>query len=807
MKFTLSWLKEYLETVASLDEICDTLNRIGLEVEDVIDRSRELRDFNCVLVEEVTRHPNSDHLHICRVRVAGIEDAITVVCGAPNVVAGLKTVFAPIGSVLPGKDALRIEKIRIRGVDSNGMLCSEAELGLGSDHRGIVELDRNTKIGANVADIFGLSDPIVNMSITANRGDCLGVYGIARDLAATGIGRLGKLRKPSVRVEQSSAGQRSLALNSVGCPRFLFREIKNIKNCRSPEWLENRLKSVGLTPRNALVDIGNYVMFSFGKPMHFYDLSALEGNLSVRDSREGEVFVDLFGNEHRLPSGAVVICDERKILCLGGIVGSNDCCVSEKTDSVILESAIFDPIEIARTKKILNIQTDAGYRFERGSDYEMVDFALEYASDLVGKICGGNFGRATNSERGGYRQSLERFVRMDYGHVEKRLGLKIARKNVDRILKSLGYGVEKEEGRGDSMILKIPLFRNVVECREDVIDDIIRIYGYANLSDGDFMDPVVHEKEDSLFYRGLEDSLYRVRKRLAGNGMVELITYSFLRREDCSYFSEVNEELDLINPIISDLSHMRQNLIPNILNTIVKNGNRGFNNMSFFEIGHVYRECALDREDNVVCGVRYGDCESKDCHGEAREFDIFDVKRDLFDVLAIFGLSDDLVVKRETPKYYHQGRSGAVFGKDAVLLGYFGELHPAVAMKFSLKTRPMIFEFFIDHMPRDLMIGSGRRVSDFIVNDLQPITRDFSFILDEKIEVGNVMADVAAIDSLISDVSLFDVYSYGDGKKSIGLTVEIQPVNKTLNRDEIEVVCSKVLGLMSGRYKGVLRDR
>jgi phenylalanyl-tRNA synthetase beta chain len=397
---------------------------------------------------------------------------------------------------------------------------------------------------------------------------------------------------------------------------------------------------------------------------------------------------------------------------------------------------------------------------------------------------------------------------MDYGQIEKRLGLKITRRDVNRILKSLGYSIEKEDARGDSIVLKVPLFRNCIECREDIIDDIIRIYGYANLFDGDFMDPIIHEKEDSLFNRKFEDNLYRIRKRLAANGMTELITYSFLKKEDCSYFSEINEDLDLINPIISDFSHMRQNLIPNILNIIVKNSNRGFNDLSFFEIGHVYSECALDKEYNIVCGVRYGNRESKDYHGETKEFNVFDAKKDLFDVLAIFRLDGDLVVKREAPKYYHQGRSAAVFGKDGVLLGYFGELHPAVAMKFSLKNKPMIFELFVDHIPRDIMIGSDYRISDFIVNDLQPITRDFSFILDEKLEVGNIMADIGNVDrSLISDVSLFDIYSYGDGKKSIGLTIEIQPLDKTLNREEIEAISGRIVDLVSSKYSGVLRDK
>ncbi|MDR1494739.1 MAG: phenylalanine--tRNA ligase subunit beta [Rickettsiales bacterium] len=808
MKFTLSWLKEYLNTNATLDEIVSTLNRIGLEVESVVNRATELRDFRCVLVEGVDKHPNSDHLRVCSVRTGETGSLLTVVCGAPNVKAGMRTIFAPIGSVLPGKEVIKIGKARIRGIDSNGMLCSEKELGLGDNQEGIIELGRNTKLGICAADIYGLADPLIDMSITPNRGDCLGIYGIARDLAAVGIGKLKKLRTPIIRTN-GFTGEHNLTLNSKNCPRFLFREVKNLKNRRSPEWLENRLKSIGLTPKNALVDIGNYTMFSFGKPVHFYDLSSLEGNLSVRDSMEGESFVDLFGNEHKLPSGAVVICDEKKILCLGGVLGSKNSSVTKETSGVLIESAIFNPINIARTAKLLNIRSDTAFRFERGNDYEMVDFALDYASSLLKKICGGDLGEAVNREQSGYRKSLTRNVRLNHSQIEKRLGLKITKKDVLRILKSLGYGVAKKAGdrSADVMVLEIPLFRNNIVCAEEIIDDLIRIYGYHNLLDGDFIDQKVHEKEDSHFHRKFEDNLQRIRKKLASNGLMELVTYSFLRKEDSGYFSKVNDELDLINPIISDFSHMRQNMIPNILNVLVRNCSRGLSDLSLFEIGHVYNECAIDREDNVICGVRYGNYKPRDCHGGTREFDIFDVKKDIFDVLTIFGLDNQSVVRKETPRYYHQGRSGAIVGENGIILGYFGELHPALVTKFSLKSRPMVFEFFIDRVPKDILMNVGFRTSDFVVNDLQPITRDFSFILEEQKEVGNLIRDVGNINkTLISQVFLFDIYSYGDGKKSIGITVEIQPVDKTLNKDEIDNLSGAVVELVSSRYGGILRD-
>ncbi|MDR1425617.1 MAG: phenylalanine--tRNA ligase subunit beta [Rickettsiales bacterium] len=813
MKFTLSWLKEYLETTVPPEKIVDTLNKIGLETESFSNRAEELRSFNCVQVESVEKHPNADNLHLCRVRTNDSEIPLEIVCGAPNVTAGMKTIFAPVGSVLPGEGAQKIERVKIRGVYSDGMLCSEKELCLGNDSDGIVELDKNVKIGANVADIFGLSDPIIEISITPNRGDCLGVYGIARDLAAAGLGKLRKLENidSNLEINNPTGKPRHLTLETANCPRFFLREVKNIKNCRSPQWLENRLKVIGLNPKNALVDISNYIMFSLGKPLHFYDLSAIEGNLVVRDSREGENFTDLFGVAHRLPAGAVVICDEKKILCLGGIVGSSSGCINEKTKDIIIESAIFDPINIAKTKKTLNIQTDAAYRFERGNDHNVVDFALEYASALIYRICGGGyFSETANHEHDSYRKSLKKTIRLAYGQIEKRLGLKIAKKEVSGILKSLGYSIEAETKKDgdDSLLLEVPSFRRGIECKEEVIDDIIRIYGYDNLIDGDFTDSEIYETENSLFYRKFEDNLHRIRKRLMSNGMTELVTYSFLRKKDCSYFSEAREDLDLINPIISDFSHMRQNMIPNILNAIAKNENRGSSDLSFFEIGHVYNECALDRENNVICGIRYGNYESKSCYGEARKFDIFDVKKDMFDILALFRLGDSLIVKRGAPKYYHQGRSGAVFGENEILLGYFGELHPAIAEKFSLRDRPVIFEFFVDNIDKKTMLGDSRTTDGFVSNDLQSLTRDFSFIIDEKEEVGNIIRDIGDVDRLlISKISLFDIYNYGDGKKSVGLTIEIQPRDKTLNKNEISALSSAVVELVASKYGGILRDK
>ncbi|MDR2778581.1 MAG: phenylalanine--tRNA ligase subunit beta [Rickettsiales bacterium] len=801
MKITLSWLKEYLETDATLEEISAVLNRIGLEVEEIVDRSKELKDFNCVIIEESVKHPDSDHLQVCRVRVSNNREPITVVCGAHNARAGLRTVLAPVGSLLPGNPHMKVEKIRIRGIESNGMLCSEKELGLGEEHDGIVELDKNTVLSTNVADIFHLSDPLVEISITPNRGDCLGVYGIARDLSAANVGKLKKLG--NFRVTETKNNTHSITVSDRNCPLFAFREVTGLKNCKSPEWLKSRLESIGLKSRNALVDIGNYIMFSFNRPMHFYDMAKIEGNLVVRASEKDEEFVDLFGNNHKLPAGASVICDEKKILCLGGIIGSSSSSIDENTRDVLIESAVFDPINTAATGRFLNLQTDARYRFERGSDCGMINFSLDYASRLVEEICGGNFSNIVSYERNGYRESETRNIRLNFDGVEKRLGLKIDRKIIVKILKALGYGVSSTK---DFMNLTVPSHRTSIECAEDVIDDIIRIYGYENLRDGDFMDANVYEKKDNLFHKKFEESLHRVRKKLVSDGLVELITYSFTNREDSSYFSELKDELDLINPITSDFSHMRQNMLPNMLNALVKNGNRGYYDLSFFEIGHVYNSCAIDNENTIICGVRYGKCGVADFYGESRYFDIFDAKGNMLDIAAIFGFNvDGLSVGDDTPKYYHPGRSGTIlFGK--TVLGYFGELHPAVVAKFALKNRPIVFEFFVDNVPKKLVVEANLDRGELVANDLQSVKRDLSFIVDDDRRVGDILKDVREINrATVARVYLFDVYRQ-DGKKSIGITLEIQPHGRAMEGEEIDALCGRVVDFVSKKYGGVLRD-
>lgn len=801
MKFTLSWLKEYLETEATLNEITDALNKIGLEVDDILDKKSELKDFNCVIIEECIKHPNSDHLHICQVRYSNNKEPITIVCGAHNARSGLKTILAPIGSKLP--DGTKIKKSKIRGIESNGMLCSEKELGLGENHEGIIEIDSQVEIGANLSAIFGLDDPVIEISITPNRGDCLGVYGIARDLACANLGTLKKIEKP--KIKKSFESKIQLNVTDKNCPVFYFREIKNLKNCESPEWLKNRLKSVDVNPKNALVDIANYVMFSFNKPLHCYDVSKIKGSLKVESADGGENFTDLFNKEYTLHKDVTIIKDDKKILCLGGIIGAECSCSSLDTTNVLVESAIFDAINIAKNSKKLNIQTDSKYRFERGSDYDIVEPALDYACQLILDICGGEVSELIKYEKKDYKNSITKFIDINFNDVERLLGIKIPEEDIINILKKHEYEITR---KSNSLHLKIPNYKNNIICKEDVIDDIIRIYGYDKLKDEDFLDNKIFVKESNLFIKKFEEKLYKIRQILVSNGLIEVISYSFLKREDNALFNETKDELSILNPITLDLSYMRQSLLPNILNIIAKNKNHGCENISLFEIGNVFNKCKIDSENTIICGVRQGKYKIKDPYNEARDFDIYDIKKDLFDIFNVFGITGNkLIINKNTPNYYHKGRSGSVYMGD-VLIGYFGELHPSISEYFNLK-KPVVFEFFTDKLPSKIFLENKTKRA-FIANDLPKVDRDFAFFVDKDVEIALIVRDIYSVDKkLIDNVFLFDVYteSSASNKKSIGINVTFQPKIKTLTKDEINSVADAIVNLVCKKYGAILRDK
>jgi phenylalanyl-tRNA synthetase beta chain len=799
MKFTFSWLKEFLDTAVTADNVAVVLNKIGLEVDDFMNCAEKYADFNCVQVTECRKHPDSDHLHICRVKTTNGE--LDVVCGAPNVRNGMKTALAPIGSVLP--NGMEIKKSKIRGVESCGMLCSEKELGISDDHSGILELGDAVEIGDNIGDIYNLNDAVFEISITPNRNDSLCVYGIARELSVAGLGSLKELEKQVIQGKFDSKVK--LSVRDENCPFFSFREIRGLKNGESPKWLKNRLLSVGINPKNALVDVSNYVMLCFNNPLHCYDASKIDGEINLRSAEDNEEFVDLFNKTHRLNKGNTVIEDGSKKICLAGIIGAESSLSSLETTGVIVECAIFDPINTAKTGRQLNIQTDSRYRFERGVDCGMTQFILDYACKLIVDICGGEISNVVRYEKDGYKESLTKIIDLPTDKIEKLLGIKIGEDVIIDILTKQKYKITQKD---NVLRLEVPTWKNNIVVKEDIIDDIIRFYGYEHLEDDDFRKIEVFENDKNFFFKKLESKLYMVRKKLGSNGMFEVISYSFSKRKDNELFTKTTDKLELLNPIISDLSYMRQNILINLINIVKKNNNRSFENLSFFEVGNLFTVNDLDKEKLVIGGIRSGQDKDKSHYGDERAFDVYDVKKDMFDTLSIFSVdADKLLLTREVPSYYHNGHAGAVLlGKKP--LGYFGELHPNIVKEFDLKQKIVVFEVFVDNIPSEFITKGVERKS-YIANDVQSVERSFAFTVDKNVDVGDILKKVSASNkTLISEVRLFDIYQdeKNSDEKSVAFTVTIQPTEKSLSKEEIDKLSDVVINTVKDSCNGRLRD-
>lgn len=816
MKFTLNWLKEYLDTEATACEIFDKLDQIGLEIEEIVDNSESLKDFNCVVVEDVQNHPDSDHLHICKVKTAKGE-TLQIVCGAPNVKSGMKAVLAPVGSVIPNGD-FKISKSKIRGVESCGMLCSEKELGLGEDHSGIIELDKNIEIGKNIAEIKNLNDVMVDINITPNRGDCCGVYGIARDLSATGIGRLKEFK--DYEIEAKVPSPIKAEIRDENCPEFIFRYIKGVKNCESPDWMKEKLKAVGINPKSALVDITNYVMLVLNRPLHCYDADKISGNIVVKKSEGGEKFLALDKNEYTLIKDSTLIADTGKnILGLGGVMGGNSSASSMETKNVVLESAIFDPMSTARTARALNINSDAKFRYERGIDYKTTELALNFATYLILTICGGESSeivRATPCSdthlcvNGKSKKFEDKKLSFNISDVELILGLKIDRQDVIDILNRLGYIVEESTKNLDNLQLTIPSWRNDILIKENVVEDIIRIYNYDNLKEIKIGDDKLSESQENISNKLYHDKLWQITSMLAAKGMVEIISWSFMNENLASEFSSINEQLRLQNPITNELSYMRPSIIPNLMTIAKNNQDNSIDSVSIFEKGKIFVGEKPEEQRKVIAGIRTGLTCQKDIFDTSREYDIYDIKKDLFDILKLFGISgDSLTITNDVPDYYHPARSGAIKMGNK-FLGVFGEIHPLKTNKIGLKHRVNAFELYIDNLPR-LKPQKTTQKKKYVLNDLQPVYRDFAFIVDCNLEIGNIIESVKKTNKdLIKEVHIFDIYqgkNMEEGKKSVAFSVKIQPMGKTLTGEEIDSISNKIIDEITNKFGGILRDK
>jgi len=801
MKFTLAWLKEHLDTKASVEKIADTLTRIGLEVEGLFDPATAFAPFRVAEVVKCEKHPNADKLSVCEVDTG--KERLQVVCGAPNARAGMKGVFAPVGAYVPGID-LTLAKAKIRGVESFGMLLSERELQLSDEHTGIIELDPKAKVGSAAASALGLDDAVIEVAITPNRSDCLGVRGIARDLAAAGLGKLKKDAIKAVKGGFVSTIPIELEFNRASadaCPVFAGRLVRNVRNGPSPDWLQGRLKAVGLRPINALVDITNFIAYDRGRPLHVYDADKLKGAIRARLGRKGEQFLALDGKTYEVED-CCVIADDRAVLGLGGVIGGEDTGVTDATANVFIESAYFDPKRTARTGRKLGIQSDARYRFERGVDPDFVVPGLELATDLMLQVCGGSASKVTVA---GKPPKPNRAFKFDLGLVKRLSGLHLGQGEIKRLLAALGISLD---GKGKHPKAAPPSWRPDLTGPADLVEEVVRLTGV------DAVPATPMTREAGVARPVLTEPQRRqrlTRRVLAARGFIEAVTWSFIPPEHAKLFGGGQAELALSNPISTELAQMRPSLLPGLIAAAQWNRDRGFADGALFELGQAYRGAQPEDQFVAASGVRFGRSalsgSGRHWSGEAPAADVFAAKADAVAALAALGLDQaSLGVTREAPSWFHPGRSGMLRLGPATVLGVFGEFHPDLLARLDIDPPLAGFELYLDTVPPSKRKGPGKALEAF---DLQPVRRDFAFLLDREVEAGAVVRAASSADrALIADVGVFDVFTgqgVPEGKKSLAIEVTLQPKEKSLTDAEIEAVAGKIVAAVKKATGGELR--
>jgi phenylalanyl-tRNA synthetase beta chain len=806
MKFTLSWLKDHLETDASIEALSDKLSAMGLEVEGVDDPAKALGPFRIAKVLEAKQHPNADRLRVCQVETG--EGVMEVVCGAPNARAGMVTVFAPLGSYIPGT-GITLDKKPVRGVVSNGMLVSERELQLSEAHEGIIDLDASfaDKVGKPYAEVMGLAEPVFEVKLTPNRPDCTGVRGIARDLAAAGMGKL----KPEPKLEGVEGSfdcpieiKLDFPADAVdACSAFAGRYLKGVKNGQAPAWMQQRLKAVGLRPINALVDVTNYISMDRGRPLHVYDADKLNGAIRARLAREGENFQGLDGRKHDVDPSMCVIADDRAVLGLGGILGGEDTGCSEDTKNVLIECAYFDPLRTAATGRKTGIISDARYRFERGIDPAFVVPGLDLATHLMMQVAGGTPSKARVAGKPPVKTLV---VDFDTGLVEKLAGIKLDEMEIRGTLEALGC---KIEGKGAKLKVTIPTWRPDMHGAADLVEEVVRIAGLDRVPSAPMprMDgvarPVLTETQKRV---------RRARRVLAGRGMVEAITWSFIPKKEAEVFGSAKPELDLANPISVEMSSMRPTLLAGLLTAAQRNRNRGNADVALFEVGQAYRGAGEKDQFIAASGVRVGASQmagaGRHWQGAAPEAGLFDAKADVTALLADLGFDvAKAQVTRDAPAWFHPGRSGAVKLGPKTVLAYFGEVHPDTLAALDVTGPVAAFEVFLEALPTPKK--KGPRKPSLEAADLLPVRRDFAFVLDAKVPAGDVVRAASGADKkLIAGVSVFDIFegkSLGEGKKSLALEVVLQPKDKTLTDAEIEAIAQRIIADVQKATGGEIR--
>ena len=801
MKITFDWLQDHLKTNFKEKHLLEQLTNIGLEVESVGSLSADNETFKIAKIIKTEKHPNADRLKVCDVDV-GEKEFKKVVCGAANAREGLITIYAPPGATIP-KTKTKLVVAKIRGVTSYGMLCSESELNLSDESDGITELSIKFKksIGKN---FFSKSKSnLIDLSITPNRPDCLGFRGIARDLAASGFGKLLELKEK--KIKSTTKQTLKIKINkekNQGCTAFGSCLITNVKNIESPQWLKNKLISVGQKPISAIVDITNYVMLDINRPLHAYDADKIEKSIIVRNSNSGEKFTALDNKEYKLEKDMCVISDQKGVLGLGGIIGGTRSGTELDTKNILLESAYFEPRSIRNTSKKLNLDTDAKFRFERGIDPSSIEQGLNKAATLIKEICGGEISKIDIQKTETHKAQI---VKFDTNLFEKISGFKISAKEMLKILGDLGFKCKKEK---KYLRLTVPPWRPDISQEIDIVEELVRISGFDKIK---IIAPIKERTKSTLTQT--QKLFHFLQRAIASKGYLEAITWSFTDSNYNDYFKQTKKEIKIINPISSELGVLRNSIFSNLIMYISKNLDRGFKDLSIFEIGPVFFGSSPGEQTTVVCGLSAGKKSRLSWIDKERNADVFDVKRDVVQTLVEAGYnSDKFFIDDKTPNYYHPGKSGRIFlnkDKDKVA-AYFGEIHPNILKRLNIKTDALIgFEIFLEHLNFSKKTLNDQK-SKFTTSDFQKSERDFAFVVNRDVKAQDLINAISSVDQkLISNIKVFDVYegeNIPDNQKSIAISVTIQSNEKTLNDNDLEKINNLIIETVENKTGAKIRS-
>ncbi len=801
MKFTVSWLRDYLDFDDTLEALLEKLTLIGLEVEEVENVAEMLAAFKIVEVLSAEQHPDADRLRVLSVNNGG-EEPLQVVCGAPNARAGMKGVLGLPGDYVPGLD-ITLSVGKIRGVESRGMMCSGGELQLLDDGDGILDLPDDAPLGTPYAVYAGLDDPVIEIGVTPNRPDVLSVYGIARDLAASGFGKLKNKPIPPVRGKGTCPVKVDIQEPDL-CPAIALRLVKGVKNGPSPDWMQKRLTAIGLRPINTLVDITNYMTFDRGRPLHVFDAAKVSGTLVVRAAKAGEELSALNDKSYTLDETMGVIADEKGVESLAGIMGGAQSGATDETIDVLIESALWDPYQIAQTGRKLGLNSDARYRFERGVDPNFTLSGLDEATHLVMELCGGE---PSEVYLAGEIPNVDKIVELPIKEVKRLSGIDIEAREIKAILELLGFWVS-----GSTSLFKvaIPSYRLDIFGKADLIEEVVRIYGINDLPSTPL--PSMTKLGNSKL--SLQQMRNRKAKRtLAARGMMEAVTWSFISKQEAILFGGGANELQIANPISSDLSDMRPSLLPGLLKAAQRNADRGFGDTALFEVGQIFENDTPEGQHDCASGIRREMAShhiaTRHWANEPQKVTLYDAKEDALSVLASLGVNiTNLQIVEGAPDYFHPGRSGTLQQGPKNIIGYFGAFHPRLLKEMDIEGTVVGFELNLAALPMPRKKGTKSKGA-MILSGLQPLHRDFAFIVDKNVQAEKILKAAQGVNkNLITDVMLFDIFegaTLGEDKKSLAIDVTLQPNDKTMTDEEIEAVSNKIILAVEKATGGSLR--